>query len=426
MKDAVRGTFRSLHTRNFRLFWSGQLLSLVGSWMQTTALVVLVTYKLHANGTSLGFVVASQFLPTLLAGPWGGLAADRFDKRRILLTTQTTLAVLAAVLGAVTLAGAVDLWMVYVISTAIGVVAVFDNPTRQAFVTDMVGADQLANAVGLNSAAFNTARIAGPALAAAIIAVTGTGWCFVLNAVSFAAVIAGLLAMHPTDLYSAPPARRGKGQVREGLRYAASVPELRITLAMLALVGTFAMNFTVVLPLVAKFTFHGTASTLAWMLVTMGVGSLFGALMVAGRARPTGTFLLAASAALGVLMIGAALAPTLGWEYVLVALAGVAAIAYMSTTNALLQLASRPEMRGRVMAIYMVLFLGSTPIGSPIVGWIGQHASPRWSLAVGGAAALIAAGVGAVPLGRSRRLARATRPIVPVPADGDVTEVAVA
>jgi MFS family permease len=417
-----------LRIRNYRLFWTGQVVSLCGSWMQTTAIAWLVLKELHAGGTSLGLVVASQFFPTLVAGPWGGLLADRFDKRRILIVTQSALAILAAVLATITLAHVVQLWMVFALSAAIGVVAVFDNPTRQSFVTEMVGPDELANAVGLNSAAFNSARILGAAIGGALILAVGTGVCFTINALSFLAVIAGLALMRPSELFTAPPVRRARGQVRAGLRYALGVPELRTTLAMLAVVGTFTMNFTVVIPLVAKNTFHGDSLTFGLLTAVMGVGSLAGALVAASRARPTATFLVGAALALGVVELGAAVAPTLAWEYPAIALTGASAILFMSTTNATLQLGSRPDMRGRVMALYMVLFLGSTPIGGPLMGWVGQHAGARWCLVVGGVASILAAAGGAVPLRRSRRLSAMTGARAPVGGEafGEVSQPALA
>jgi len=280
-------TFRALHNRNYRLFWFGQLVSLSGSWMQTTAIAWLVLKDLHAGGTGLGLVVAVQFLPTLLGGSWAGVLADRFDKRTILVATQSAMAVFAGAMAVLTLTGTVQLWMVYTLAAAMGVATMFDNPTRQAFVTEMVGPDDLANAVGLNSAGFNVARIAGPAIAGLLIATVGTGSCFAFNAASFLAVIGGLLAMRPDELFRTERVAKAKGQVREGLRYALSVPELRLALGLLAIVGTFAMNFTVVIPLVAKNLFHGDASTLGWLTAVMGLGSLVGALFVASRARPT-------------------------------------------------------------------------------------------------------------------------------------------
>ena len=383
-------TFRALRNRNYRLFWFGQLVSLCGSWMQTTAIAWLVLKELHAGGTGLGLVVAVQFLPTLLGGSWAGVIADRFDKRGILLATQSSMAVFATAMAVLTLTGAVQLWMVYALAAAMGVATMFDNPTRQAFVTEMVGPDDLANAVGLNSAGFNVARIAGPAIAGLLIATVGTGFCFAVNAVSFLAVIGGLLAMCPHELFRTSPVAKAKGQVREGLRYALSVPELRLALGLLAIVGTFAMNFTVIIPLVAKNLFHGDASTLGWLTAVMGLGSLAGALFVASRARPTPGLLVLSSILLGVLMCADALAPTLAWEYVTMAATGMATISFMSTCNATVQLASRPDMRGRVMALYMVLFLGSTPVGGPIVGFVGQHYGAQWSLLLGGVPSILA------------------------------------
>jgi MFS family permease len=386
----MRRTFRALRNRNYRLFWYGQLVSLCGSWMQTTAIAWLVLKDLHAGGTGLGLVVAVQFLPTLLGGSWAGVLADRFDKRRILVATQSAMAVFAGTMAVLTFTGAVRLWMVYALAGAMGMATMFDNPTRQAFVTEMVGPDDLANAVGLNSAGFNVARIAGPAIAGLLIATVGTGWCFAINASSFLAVIGGLLAMRPHELFRSPPVAKAKGQVRAGLRYALSVPELRLALGLLAIVGTFAMNFTVIIPLVAKNLFQGDASTLGWLTAVMGLGSLAGALFVASRARPTPGLLVLSAIILGAMMCADAAAPNLAWEYVTMAATGVAAISFMSTCNATVQLASRPDMRGRVMALYMVLFLGSTPVGGPIVGWVGQHYGAQWSLLLGGIPSILA------------------------------------
>ncbi|HWW52874.1 MAG TPA: MFS transporter [Acidimicrobiales bacterium] len=408
----MRRTFRALRNRNYRLFWFGQLVSLCGSWMQTTAIAWLVLKDLHAGGTVLGLVVAVQFLPTLVGGSWAGVIADRFDKRRILLGTQSFMALSAGTMAVLTLTGTVTLWMVFALAAAMGMATMFDNPTRQAFVTEMVGPDDLANAVGLNSAGFNVARILGPAIAGILIATAGTGICFALNAGSFIAVIGGLAAMRTQDLYRAAPVAKAKGQIREGLRYALSVPELRMALGLLAVVGTFAMNFTVLIPLVAKNLFHGNASTLGWLTAVMGVGSLIGALFVASRARPTPGLLASAAIALGVLMCAAAVAPTLAWEYLAFAFTGVAAISFMSTCNATVQLASRPDMRGRVMALYMVLFLGSTPVGGPIVGWVGQHFGAQWSLALGGVPSILVGLVAGRLLLRRRAEAR-TVPLLP-------------
>ena len=402
--------FRSLHVRNYRFFFFGQLISLIGSWMQTVAIAWLVLHTLHATGTTLGLVVAVQFLPMLIGGSWAGVIADRFDKRRILLCTQSAMAVLAAVLAVLTISGVITLPIVFVVVLGIGIATMFDNPTRQSFVTEMVGPEDLTNAVGLNSTVFNAARIVGPALAGLVILATGTGICFALNAVSFLAVIAGLAAMRPSELYRSTPVPRAKGQIRAGLRYARSVPELWLTLIMVAVIGTFSMNFTVIIPLVAKVTFHGNSGTYGLLASAMGVGALFGALFAARRTRPTRALLAGAALSLGVAMLGAALAPTLWWEVLLMVACGATTITFMASANATLQLSSRADIRGRVMALYMVLFVGSTPIGGPIVGWIAQHSSPRWSLVVGGVAGLLGAAIAVAP-SRHRQPALSENPL---------------
>ena len=401
--------FRSLHNRNYRLFFFGQLISLIGSWMQTTAVAWLVLHTLHATGTTLGLVVAVQFLPMLIGGSWAGVIADRFDKRHILLGTQTSMAVLAAVLAVLTLSGVITLPMVFALVLGIGIATMFDNPTRQAFVTEMVGSEDLTNAVGLNSTIFNAARVMGPAVAGLLILAVGTGICFALNAVSFLAVIAGLAAMRPEELHRSRPVPRAKGQIRAGLRYARSVPSLWLTLIMVAVIGTFSMNFIVIIPLIAKVTFNGNSGTYGLLASSMGLGALFGALFAARRSAPTPRLLAGAALSLGVAMLAAALAPTLWWEVLCMIACGATAITFMATANATLQLSSRADMRGRVMALYMVLFVGSTPIGGPIVGWIAQHSNPRWSLVLGGVAGLVGAAVALAPA-RQRQPALSENP----------------
>ncbi|MHB8466155.1 MAG: MFS transporter [Acidimicrobiales bacterium] len=398
-------TFRSLGTRNYRLFFFGQLISLIGSWMQTVALAWLVL-GITKSGTQLGLIVAVQFVPTLVGSMHGGLLADRFDKRRILIATQAALAVQATVLATVALTGHATLGVLYALAIIQGCIITIDNPTRQAFVSEMVGPEDLTNAVGLNSAMFNAARIVGPGVGGVLIATVGTSTCFVINAVSFLAVIGGLLAMRAADLYPAMRAERAKGQLREGLRYVWDEPTLRAVLLMIALIGTLAMNFQVVLPIVAKQVFSGNAETYGFLSATMAFGSLVGALLAAARAKPTMLLLGAASIAFGLSMLLDAVAVSLAMEMVALFLTGITSITFMSSANATLQLTSRPEMRGRVMAIYMLLFLGSTPIGGPIVGWIAERSSARWSLAAGGCACLVAA-LFAVP-----RVARGWRPRV--------------
>ena len=402
-------TFRSLSIRNYRLFFMGQLVSLVGSWMQTVAIGWLVL-TITNSATQVGLITAVQFVPTLLGSMHGGLLADRIDKRRILLWTQTALAVQAAALAVLALTGHASLPVLYALAIVQGCIITIDNPTRQAFVSEMVGPDELTNAVGLNSAMFNTARIVGPALGGVLITAVGTSTCFVINAVSFLAVIAGLLAMRPAELHRPEPAERAKGQLREGLRYAWQEPTLRMVFLMIAVMGTLAMNFMVVLPVVAKQVFHGHADTYGYMSAAMGLGSLIGALVAAARAKPSVRLLASASVAFGVTMLLDAVAGSLALEMVALFLTGITSITFMASANATLQLTSRPEMRGRVMAIYMLLFLGSTPIGGPLIGWIGQQWSARWSLAVGGISCLVAALFAVPVLARGWR-ARQRQPV---------------
>jgi MFS family permease len=301
------------------------------------------------------------------------------------------------------LAHAATLPVLYTLAVVQGAITTIDNPARQAFVAEMVPAEDVPNAVGLNSAMFNTARIIGPAIGGVLIDLVGTTTCFMVNAVSFLAVIAGLLAMRPSEFFRGAPFARQKGALREGLRYTWNDPTLRLVMLMVALIGTLAMNFSVVLPVLAKQVFHGTAGTFGLLSAVIGVGSLVGALAVASRGRPTVGLLTAAAALFGVAMVLDAVAPALGVEVPFLILTGVASVSFFATANATLQLMSRPELRGRVLAIYLFLFLGSTPIGGPIVGWISGEWSARWALAVGGVACLIAAALG-VPAVRDVRL----------------------
>ena len=402
VRAAASGTFRSLHNRNYRLFFGGQLVSLVGTWMQTVALAWLVL-KITHSPAQVGLIIAVQFIPTLLGGMHGGLVADRFDKRKVLLTTQALFLVQAVALSAVAVAGLATLPVLYALALVLGAITAVDNPARQAFVAEMVPSEDVPNAVGLNSAMFNTARIVGPAIGGILIDLVGTTTCFMLNAVSFIAVIAGLLAMRPAEFFRGAPVTRQKGALREGLRYTWADPTLRLVMVMVALIGTLAMNFSVLLPVLSKQVFHGSAATFGMLSAVIGVGSLFGALAVASRATPTVRLLTVSAGVFGVAMLLDAFAPTLAFEVPFLVLTGVASVAFFATANATLQLKSRPELRGRVLAIYLFLFLGSTPIGGPIVGWISGQWSARWGLAVGGAACLVATVV-AVPAVRGTRV----------------------
>jgi MFS family permease len=373
--------------------------SLIGTWMQTIALGWLVL-ELTGSGTALGTVVAAQFLPILLLGPYGGLLADRLDKRRLLMATQAILGATALALGAVVVTGTVELWMVVAVAVVFGLVTACDNPARQAFSLEMVGAERLRNAVSLHSVLVNVARAVGPAVAGVIIATAGTGICFLINAASYAAVLVALWTMETGALRPTPPAEREPGQVREGLRYVGRTPGLLVPLMMLALIGTLAYEFQVVLPLLATGPFGGDAATYGVLTSAMGAGAIVGGLVVARHGRTGLRPLTAAAAVFGVAILAVALSPSLPVAVVALAATGAASITFLATGNTTLQLTSDPRFRGRVMALWTVAFLGSTPIGAPVVGAVSDHLGPRGGLAVGAAACLVAAAVGAIALQR--------------------------
>lgn len=385
----ISTTFSSLAVRNYRIFFIVQLVSVTGTWMQSVGQSWLVL-KLTGSGVALGVTAALQFLPTLLFASFGGVVADRYDKRRLLVFTQAAAAALALGLAALTLTGEVRLWMVWVLAFTLGCVNALDNPTRQAFVVEMVGRSQLANAVSLNSAVFTAARVVGPAVAGVLIAVVGTGWCFLLNGISYLPVVAGLMLMRTAELQLAPRALRQRGQVVEGLRYAWSRRELRLPLLLMAVIGTLAFNFSVVLPLMATTEFHGGSSVYGWLLSVMGIGSLGGALLAAARQSPTLRLLSIAAAAFGAFMVGAALMPDLPLELLVLVPMGALMVTVQATANSLLQLNADPTFRGRVMALYVMVFLGTTPIGGPVIGFIAQHFGARAALGVGGVSAALA------------------------------------
>jgi MFS family permease len=386
----LRRTFRSLRTRNFRLYASGQALSLIGTWMQRMAQEWLVL-DLTGSGRWLGVTAALQFLPLLVVGPWGGLVADRVDKRKLLLVTQSAAGVLAAVLGVVTLTGAVQLWMVLALALALGVVTALDNPTRQAFVIEMVGTADIANAVTLNSVMINAARAIGPAIAGVLIASVGMAPTFLINAASYGLVVVALIAMDPRQLLRGAPAVRGPGQLREGLRYVARTPALRMPLLLMVVAGTFAYEFNVTLPLLARYVFEGDARTLGILNFALGAGAVVGGLVAAGRDTPTDRSTVLAALSFGGLLLLTAVAPTLWLAVVALVLTGAVSITFLASANALLQLRTPAPYRGRVMALWTMALLGSTPVGAPIVGWIGEVAGARAGLAAGGAATLLAA-----------------------------------
>jgi MFS family permease len=401
-------TFASLRNRNFRIFFTAQIVSVTGTWMQSIAQMWLVLH-LTGSGVALGITAALQFTPILLFGTWGGLLADRLDKRKLLMVTQSAAGVVALVLAGLTLGGIVQLWMVYALALSLGMVNVFDNPARQSFVTEMVGREQLINAVGLNSAVFTLARVIGPAIAGVLIALVGTGWCFLYNGLSYFPVVFALLLMRPSELHRGLPALRARGQIRAGIRYAWNRPELRLPLLLMLVVGTLAFNFSVLMPLMARFAFNSGASTFGLLMSFMGVGAFIGALVAANRARPSHRLLAFAGVAFGGLLIGAALAPTLPIELLVLVPMGAAMITFQATANSLLQLNSDPAFRGRVMALYVMVFLGTTPIGGPIVGWIAQQFGARVGLGIGGIATVIGSaallwGLGRWHVGQVRRV----------------------
>jgi MFS family permease len=390
MSAALRRSFNSLEVPNYRRYFAGQLISLSGTWMQTVAAIWLIL-ELTGSGVAVGATTALQFLPMLLFGAWGGLIADRMSKRRLLIVTQTLMAIPAIGLLLVTATGIVVPWMVFLAVFLMGLVNAVDNPTRQSFVIEMVGADRVVNAVSLNSVIVQAARIVGPAAAGLLIAGFGVVPCFAINALTFVAMILALSRMDPRGLHAAPIAAPQRGAIRAGLRYVRATPELAVPLALMALVGTLGFNFQVVLPLLAKFSFDGGAMTYGVLVSAMAVGSIAGALVNGAHGR-TGPRLIAAGAlAFGISALLSALMPTLALEVPFLALLGGAAVTFAATINSTLQLAVSPEMRGRVMALYSVVFLGSTPIGAPLVGWLSQAYDPRVALLLAGISGLSAA-----------------------------------
>jgi MFS family permease len=406
---ALRRSFDSLEVPNYRRYFAGQLISLSGTWMQTVAAIWLIL-TLTGSGVAVGLTTALQFLPMLLIGAWGGLLADRIPKRQLLIATQMLMAIPALGLLAVTATGVVAPWMVYLAVFAMGAVNAVDNPTRQSFVYEMVGPGRVVNAVSLNSVIVQMARIVGPALAGILIAAFGVVPCFALNALTFVAMIVALWGMDPRGLHTEPVAPRAPGAIRAGLRYVIRTPELAVPLALMALVGTLGFNFQVVLPLLAMFSFDGGATTYAAMVSAMAVGSIVGALVNGAHGR-TGPRLIAGGAlAFGVLGLLSASMPVLALEIPMLALLGAAAVTFAATINSTLQLAVSPEMRGRVMALYSVVFLGSTPIGGPLTGWLSETYDPRVALLLAGVTGLSAAWAAHVSFARAARR-RAVQPV---------------
>ncbi|MDX6284547.1 MAG: hypothetical protein QOG53_32 [Frankiales bacterium] len=396
-------TFRSLRVRNYRLFASGQIVSLTGTWMQRVAQDWLILQLTH-SATALGVTTALQFLPMLLFGMYGGVLADRYPKRQLLILTQIAGAVVAAALGILVVANAVVPWHVYLLAFLLGCVAAIDTPTRQAFVVELVGPADLPNAIGLNSATFNSARIVGPAVAGLLIGVYDTGPVFLINAVSYAAVIACLFAMRDSELLRGKPVARAKGQARAGLRYVRSRPELLMPIILIAIVGMFGLNFQMTLALMAKNEFHRGAAAYGYLSAALAAGSLIGALASARRPGPKHRLLYGAAFVFGALEFIDAFIPSYWLLVAMLVPTGAAILTMTTSANSLCQLQSAPNMRGRVMALYVLVFLGGTPFGAPAIGALAEWLGPRSSLYVGGAATMAAAVITALAYARSQHM----------------------
>lgn len=382
-------TFRALRIRNYRVYAAGALVSNVGTWMQRVAQDWLIL-QLTGSGTALGITTGLQFLPALLLSPLAGVVADRFPKRQVLRVTQVAMAVPALVLGVLAVTGSAQPWHVYAIALLFGVGTAFDAPARQSFVVEMVGRDDLANAVGLNSASFNSARLVGPALAGVLIAAGGsgvqaTGWVILANALSYLAVLGSLQLLDPEHLNPAPVVPRGRGAVRAGARYVRARPDLVLILATVFFVGTFGMNFQMTSALMATEVFDKGAGEYGLLGSIMAVGSLGGALLAARRERPRVRLVVLAGLVFSVVEVAAGLMPTYVSFAVVLPLLGLTALTMVTAANATIQMTTEPAMRGRVSALYLMIFMGGTPVGSPLIGWVGETFGARWTLIGGGA-----------------------------------------
>jgi MFS family permease len=400
----VSPTFRSLRNRNYRIYYAGGVVSNIGTWMQRIAQDWLVLRLSDNDGVALGITTGLQFLPMLLVGPWGGMLADRYSKRKLLVVTQAFMGAVALVLAGLDLTDLVQVWHVYVLALMLGLGTAVDNPARQSFVIEMVGRDDLPNAVGLNSASFNLGRVIGPALAGLLIEVFGTGPVFVINGLSFTAVIYALTRLRTAELSPAPRAGRGPGQVLEGIRYVRSRPDLLTVMVLVFFVGTFGLNFQLTMALMATEEFGKGAGEFGLLGSIMAVGSLTGALLAARRGRPRLRLLLLAALAFGLVEVASGLMPTYVLFAAILVPVGVAALTFITAANSTMQLGVDPIMRGRVMALYMAVFFGGTPLGAPLVGAVAEAFGARWSLILGGVVSALAAVVAALVLARHERL----------------------
>jgi MFS family permease len=403
LRLATSDTFRSMQIRNFRLFFSGQLISQIGNWLTLIAQTLLVL-ELTDSGVALGLLAAVQFGPVLLFGAFAGLIADRSDKRTLLITVQTFAMAQSFALGALAFMDHPPVWAIYVLAAFGGMATAFDNPARRSFVVEMVPEQDITNAVSLNSALMTGSRVIGPALGGILVATVGFGWAFWADGLSYIAVIAGLRMMDPSKLRTAPIQPRGKGQVRAGLRYALSVPELRVPLIMMAVIGTLAFNFQTVLPLFATRDLSGSELTFSLLMSVLSVGSLVGALAAARRKDLSVHFVSVTAAAFGASMLLLALSPNQPVAFAVGVVMGLTSITFMTTSTAIVQLRADPMMRGRVLSLQAIVFLGSTPIGGPVVGAISERFGARYGLGLGAIAAIAAGAYGLVTVRRSARL----------------------
>lgn len=391
MKYPTAGLFRALRSFNFRVWSAGSLVSNIGTWMQRIAQDWLVLTQLtHHDASALGIVMGLQFAPQLLLLPWTGFAADHFNQRKLLMVTQAAMGVLALALGALTVLGVVQLWHVYVFAFVFGSAAALDAPVRQTFVAELVGDEDLPSAVSLNSTSFNAARMVGPAAAGLVIAKVGTGWAFLTNGISFAAVLISMMLFRAGEMRTNARASRSASGFTAGLRYVWSRPDLRGVLIMLFLIGTFGLNFPIFISTMAVNVFHADARGFGLLSSSMAVGTIAGAL-IAGASRPRFGSLLLGASIFGIGCTLGALAPGYWWFAGALVIVGVAALTLTNNTNSMMQLSTEPAMRGRVMALRLAVALGATPIGAPIVGWVANRFGPRWALGIGAASGFAAA-----------------------------------
>jgi MFS family permease len=399
------GMFRALRVRNFRMYASANLVSLTGTWMQRIGQDWLVLQLSHDSGVALGLITALQFAPSLFLSMYGGVLADRYAKRRVLVITQALMGLLALVLAILVATGGVALWHVFVLAAGLGAVSAVDAPVRQAFVSEMVGPGLLTNAVGLNSTIFNGARLIGPSIAGLVIGASGgdTAPAFFVNAASFAFTIAAIAGMRAADLNPSRPVARGKGQLREGLSYTWAHPDLVLAMVLAFVIGTFGFNYQVTIALMSREEFHLGAGAFGLLSTVFAVGSLSGALLSTRRSvRPRQRFLVGSSIVFGLFTVVAGLMPSFASFAVLLVPTGAAALVFSVANNSFVQLGADPQMRGRVMALYFMCFMGGTPIGAPLIGWISEHLGAPWGLILGGAVCVVAGLTAAAFLARGR------------------------